>query len=306
VNVFSNPGVDRLAERRGDAPWLHQRLRDPATRVLPLWEGRVPVIGEERPRVTFRAPDAFDARRLQAEAVLLGEISGAVYFAVAAAEHELGPDGRFAELRQVAMLLDPTEATLLAHARAMLLWHGRHQFCGSCGAPTASAEAGHVRRCGAGGCGAEHFPRTDPAVIVRITSPAGRCLLARQAQWAPSVFAVLAGFVEPGESLEDAVRREVREEVGLTLREVRYHSSQPWPFPGSLMLGFTAVSDSEELRLDTREIERAMWVTREQLRGLVERGEVVLPQPYSIAHALLAEWREAELSRAPRPESSSR
>lgn len=303
MNVFSNRGVDRLAERRRDAGWIHQRLRDPTTRVLPLWEGRVPVSGEEQPRIAFRAPGAFDADRLADEAVLLGESGGALYFAVAADEEGAAPDGRFAELRQVAMLLDPAEATLLAQARAMLFWHARHRYCGSCGAPTASADAGHVRRCGSAQCGAEHFPRTDPAVIVRITSPEGRCLLARQAQWAPRVYAVLAGFVEPGESLEDAVRREVREEVGLALREVRYHSSQPWPFPGSLMLGFTAVADSEELRLDAREIEHAMWVTRDDLGERVERGEVVLPQPYSIAYALLAEWWEGELSPPTRPGS---
>jgi NAD+ diphosphatase len=173
-------------------------------------------------------------------------------------------------------------------------WHQRHHFCGVCGSPTRSEEAGHQRRCTNSACNAVHFPRTDPAVIMAVSDGArngkDRLLLGRQASWPPGMRSVLAGFVEPGESLEEAVAREVKEEVGIEVEDVRYHSSQPWPFPGSIMLGFNAHALSTEIRLSPEEIAEAAWYTREQLRASPEDESFRLPRRDSIARRLVEGW----------------
>jgi NAD+ diphosphatase len=200
--------------------------------------------------------------------------------------------GRFEELRTAGALLGPWEGALLAYARAMVYWHRRHRFCGDCGSPTASAEGGHLRVCTNPACGQQHFPRTDPAVIVRVTS-GERILLARQSRWPARMHSIIAGFVEPGESLEAAVAREVLEETGLVLDEVDYHSSQPWPFPSSLMLGFGAHAHGEEIRLHDGELEAARWFSRQDIVDGLSRGTLRLPTSISISHRLIREWFEA-------------
>ncbi|HEX2202209.1 MAG TPA: NAD(+) diphosphatase, partial [Longimicrobium sp.] len=230
-------------------------------------------------------------------AVLLGVREGAAHFAVEVGHEDpadaaaLAGDAVFDELRRHGAALDPEEASMLALARGILHWHARHRFCGVCGEPAEPRDAGHVRVCTASACGALHFPRTDPAVIVRVTA-GERCLLGRQASWDPGRYAVLAGFVEPGESLEDAVRREVLEETGVRLGEVRYHSSQPWPFPASLMVGFTAETDAQPVTLDD-ELEDARWFTRDEIRRGLADGTFLLPSEVSISYRLVAEWLEA-------------
>ncbi|REK12186.1 MAG: NAD(+) diphosphatase [Acidobacteria bacterium] len=202
--------------------------------------------------------------------------------------------GTFCDLRQVAARLDARAANLLAYARAMTTWHRRHRFCGACGAPTESRDAGHLRVCSDPSCGLQGFPRTDAAVIMLVHDGGERCLLGRQASWPPGVFSTLAGFVEPGENLEHAVAREVFEEVGVRIGEVEYHSSQPWPFPSSIMLGFWAEAISDEITVDETEIEQAHWFHRDELLERTARRELHLPPRMSISRRLVDDWlREA-------------
>jgi NAD+ diphosphatase len=199
------------------------------------------------------------------------------------------PSGtRFEELRPLAPLLEAEEAGLLAYARAMSWWRARHRWCSACGAPATPQRAGHVVRCSNEACGIEVFPRIDPAIIVLVTD-GDRALLGRQASWPPRRYSTIAGFVEPGESLEDAVAREVEEETGVRIASASYHSSQPWPFPSSLMLGFTAEALPGAIACADAELEDARWFSREQLA----RGEALLPPRTSISHRLIEQWFDA-------------
>jgi NAD+ diphosphatase len=195
----------------------------------------------------------------------------------------------FTDLRSVGAIMPRDDGALLAYARGLIHWHSRHRFCGVCGHPTVSEQAGHQRRCANPVCGAVHFPRTDPAVIMLIHD-GDRIILGRQAQWPPGMNSVLAGFVEPGESLEEAVAREVMEEVGIAVTEVRYRSSQPWPFPSSIMLGFTARALTADIRLSPDEIETARWYSRDELRRSPENESFRLPRRDSIARRLVDDW----------------
>jgi NAD+ diphosphatase len=203
----------------------------------------------------------------------------------------LAERGCFRNLRDVGALLSARDASLMAYARAISYWHQGHRFCGSCGSPTVSAEAGHLRVCTSQLCGEQHFPRTDPAVIVRVASRDGsRCLMARKSFWPGRMHSVIAGFVEPGESLEMAVVREVAEETGIHARNIHYFSSQPWPFPRSLMLGFTAEATDEAIHLNDGELDAAGWFSREEiLRGLRD-GTFDVPTSVSISHRLIEAW----------------
>jgi NAD+ diphosphatase len=179
---------------------------------------------------------------------------------------------------------------LCAYARGLLHWHARHGFCGVCGAPTASRSAGHQRVCTNGSCGASHFPRTDSAVIMLVHDGADRCILSRQSHWPPGMHSTLAGFLEPGESLEEAVAREVYEETGVRVGEVRYHSSQPWPFPASIMVGFYARAIGGEFKPNLDELESAGWYSRDELRTIGSSDAFRLPNAYSIARRLVEDW----------------
>ena len=203
------------------------------------------------------------------------------------------PAVQLVNLREVGLLLPPEEASLAAYALAYAYWHARHRFCSVCGAELQTVDAGHRKLCPA--CGAEHFPRTDPAIIVLVTHGAGkdeRALLAHNHKYPPGRWSTLAGFVEPGESLEAAVRREMFEEVGLTLTRIAYQSSQPWPFPGSLMLGFYAEAESTVIVPDGIEIEAARWMTRAEIQRALQLppGEFSLPNPISISRRLIDGW----------------
>ncbi|MEJ2028191.1 MAG: NAD(+) diphosphatase [Limibacillus sp.] len=198
----------------------------------------------------------------------------------------------FADLRQVGPVLERWEGSVLAYARGLAWWHARHRFCGVCGHPTRMEMAGHQRRCENPECGASHFPRTDPAVIMLVHDGGDRCVLGRQAAWPEGRHSTLAGFVEPGESLEEAVAREVLEEVGIRVRDVTYHSSQPWPFPSSIMLGFHARADYGPLTVDPNELESAQWFERKAI--LESPGDALfqLPREDSIARQLILSWLE--------------
>jgi NAD+ diphosphatase len=253
------------------------------------------VVQAESPEILFLGPQTIEGHG--ETRVLLGTWEGAAYFA-ADLSHldsplealDLDPVYSVAGLRELAALLPRAEGALLAYANGILSWHRRHRYCGVCGSETVSTSGGHVRACANETCKELHFPRTDPAVIMLVVAD-DDCLLGRQASWPARVYSTLAGFVEPGESLEEAVAREVREETGIEVDEVHYHSSQPWPFPSSLMLGFTARARTRVIRLQAEEMEDARWFTREQL---LKREGVELPSSISISRRLIEDWLAGE------------
>jgi NAD+ diphosphatase len=297
-NFYASAAVDRLGHLRRDEQWIAQRLADPATRILPVWRTHNLVITGGTPGAAWLS--VAQAGHLLGEVrefAFLGFHESIAHFAIEVSHLEdpapvasLAEAASFADLRTVGPLLNRDQGALLAYARGMMHWHARHRFCGVCGHPTESREAGHVRRCTNEACGAQHFPRTDPAVIMLVHDGGDRLVLGRQKIWPPGMHSVLAGFVEPGESLEDAVRREVAEEVGITLAEVTYHSSQPWPFPASIMLGFMARATTTDLNPATDEIETARWYTRAELRASPENEVFRLPRRDSIARRLVDDW----------------
>lgn len=293
--ALSRGTLDRSAARRHDEEWLAEAWSDPRTRVLVVDDGRTLVddepagTGDAAARLVFLPPaDVPDGERY-----LLGveEATGVRYFAVAAPLPDLSPDGvpaRPAGLRSVGALLSDRDAGILAHAVALQIWHARHPRCPRCGVPTRVTAGGHMRVCPDDG--SQHFPRIDPAVIMLVHDGEDRCLLARQPSWPVGRFSTLAGFVEPGESLEQAVAREVSEEVGVPIVATRYAGSQPWPFPSSIMLGFFAEAGDHRITVDADEIAEACWLTREELRRVTEDGSMGLPGRVSIARRLIEGW----------------
>ncbi len=266
--MLARSAHDRLAERRTDKPWLEAAWQRPDSRVLLLSpSGTAALTGDaDEPSLRWLPSEQVAASGIR---VFLGEAAGQVYFAQLAAGEVA--DDSWTGLREVGALLTDLDVGLLTTAVALRAWHLRHQHCPRCGALTEVAQAGWSRVCPADG--SEHFPRTDPAVIMLVHDGAGHCVLARGPQWAPGRMSVLAGFVEAGESAEAAVAREVGEEVGIAVRDVRYAGSQPHPFPASLMLGFTALLDGDPtLRLDDDEIVEAGWFSREEVRRTGEWG----------------------------------
>ncbi len=302
LNFFTTGAVDRGHTKRRDEQWLAARLEDPSTYLVPVWGDKNLFTLEctsDGPCPRLLSPqEAQDLLPIAESTTLLGEIDGHVYFALALPDDEtviarLTQKDQFENLRMVGLQLDQWEGALLAHAKAMTYWHRRHRFCGDCGSPTRSAWAGHLRVCTNPACGQQQFPRTDPAIIVCTTLNETHCLLGRQPRWRPTQYSNVAGFVEPGESLEAAVVREVREETGVPLRTVRYHSSQPWPFPSSLMVGFTAEAASEAISLNDGELEDARWFTRDEIRAGLLARTLRLPSPVSISYRLIEDWFDA-------------
>ncbi len=300
--TFVADGPDRRPRDCRDPSWITARLHARDARVLPVWRDRnlvLPATDERGPAALALAGDhARGTLHLADEIVYLGERDAVHWFAADLSARE-GPDltpilGRaeIADLRDIGQLMEPFEAILLARARGVLYWHRRNRFCGACGSPTDSEQGGLTRRCRNSACGLEHFPRVDPAVLVHVTRPGpegGACLLARQPTWPAGLYSCVAGFVEPGETLEQCVRREVREETGIEVGEVTYAASQPWPFPSSLMIGFTAVARTTRLAIDTDEIEDARWVTRARFDRLADLG-IRLPRRGTMARILIGQW----------------
>jgi NAD+ diphosphatase len=287
--------VDRRANLRTDQAWLDAAWADPGTRVLPVQHGRTLCqIDEAGARLVF----AGAAQAPEGVRFLLGtDESGVAYFGVAGPPREPEPDRpdlQLAHLREVGPLLSDRDAGLMTHAVALANWHETFTHCPRCGSPTDPIHSGHARKCPVDA--SEHFPRVDPAMIVLVTDPDDRCLLARNAMWPERRVSILAGFVEAGESAEQAVAREVHEETSIVVSTVRYLGSQPWPMPQSLMLGFRAEADGhQKIEVDAEEIAAANWYSRDDLASAITEGRLLLPPPVSIAHHIISSWYGAEL-----------
>jgi NAD+ diphosphatase len=292
-------GIDRAAHLRADDEWLARAWANPSSRVIVVDDGRA-LVDEHDALVASTAADLPAGERYFLGVAAPSDVDDAVgVFAVAASLPDPPPSGmRAGNLREVGANLSDADAGVFAHAAALEQWHARHVRCPLCGAATVVALAGHVRRCV--NDGSEHYPRTDPAVIMLVTDADDRCLLGRQPSWPAGRMSTLAGYVEAGETLEHAVVREVFEEVGIGVGEVRYVASQPWPFPSSLMLAFTAKATTTELTIDGDEIAEARWFSREELRTASTGGSLRLPMSASVAFYLIDGWFGGDLARVAR------
>lgn len=300
LNCFAANPIDRLTVKRRDEAWLAEQMENSETLFLPVWDSKQLFTDEPVPSAVMLSRSGAGGLLKVAETIIfLGKDETATYFALdlpldnCTFANSLAGLGQFQDLKRFGALLLPRQAALLAYARALTHWHRRHRFCGDCGSPTESVDGGHRRLCTNSRCGEQHFPRTDPAIITLVHSN-GRCLLGRQAIWPQGFFSAIAGFVEPGESLEATVVREIHEETGIRVTQVQYHSSQPWPFPGSIMLGFTAVTQDEKIHLVDHELEDARWFSRKDYRESLVAGLLRLPSNVSIAYRLIEDWYNAD------------
>jgi NAD+ diphosphatase len=294
-NSFTSVRLDRLVERRDDAAWLRQALHSAQAHLVPLWRG-YSLLAERAGEQTAVYLDPGELLRADnaPPPTLLGTDEKRIYFAVALDDKEKErvlarhSDAGFQDLRLASINMDAKHAGVLAYAKALLYWQYRHGFCGICGHANQLRSAGHRLVCSNEDCRRESFPRIDPAIIVLVTHE-DACLLGRNINWPARRFSALAGFVEPGESLEDAVAREVYEEAHVNLRDIRYVSSQPWPFPASAMCGFYAEAASRDCA-PSDEIQELRWLNPDDLRKAVAQNTIRMSPSVSIAFRLLADW----------------
>lgn len=294
IYCFAGNPLDRASERRRDSEWISSLLDDPAARVLPLYDLRPATRGSDSPMLYWQPVEPWrEAIERGATLIFLGIGDRVPHFAI-----DAGPAGSEAEpfdARTLAPLLPGGDAAILAEARSLIDWHERHRFCAQCGSPTRVVAAGWVRRCPE--CKASHYPRSDPVTIM-LAVRGERALLGRNRRRPGNRFSCLAGFMEPGETLEESVRREVHEESGIRVGKVRYLACQPWPFPSSLMMGFLCEALTEEISIDPEELAEARWFSRDEIRAMVSRAasgrddptQVSLPGPVAIAHQICRRW----------------
>ena len=299
TNTFAGNPLDRCSYRRGDQAWLADRVVDPNSLAVVIWNGK-PMVEDAASGVQIAYIRADMAATLSGgpeRLLFLGLWQEVAVFAVdleGAADPADGPLsglGRFEDLRAMSALLSVSEAAIAAAAKSMFEWRRKHLFCAACGQPSQATEAGWKRRCGA--CQAEHFPRTDPVVIM-LAVHGEKCLLGRQKAWPKGMYSALAGFLEPGETIEEACARELYEEAAVRATSVRYHSTQPWPWPSSLMIGLIAEVETDEATPDNIEIDEVRWFTRDQTRALIagELTDAKAPPGMAIAHQLIKAWSE--------------
>jgi NAD+ diphosphatase len=285
TTFFSGGSIDRSALLRSDPVALTAAWQDPNTRFIAIWQSRCIVEGDAAVLLDM----AGLGNDLQmAEAVYLGHTHDHHLFAVELPENlapQNPPATAFDNFRSLLVNLNEADAAMLAYAKGMLEWQKRHRYCGECGTANTATEGGFVMQCSAATCAVRSFPRLDPAIIV-LTMHADRCLLGRQTEWPEGRYSTIAGFVEPGESLEDAVARELLEETNVQISQASYMGSQPWPFPNAIMLGFHARATTTDIKLNDGELADARWFTRDDLTA----GEIALPPPQSIAFRLIEEW----------------
>ena len=300
--AFTGNRLDRASDRRADAAWLAARRKDPAARILPLWKLQPLLLGPENAAgaTNLGFIDGYLASGLgacDAVEVFLGVDGSVPYFArdissladpLAAS---LASHGHFRDARSAASLLAGDEIAILGQAKALIDWHNRHGYCAQCGFRTELSDGGYRRICPS--CKADHFPRTDPAVIMLVTA-GDRCLLGRNKRFTGGHYSTLAGFLEPGETIEEAVRREVYEEVRVRVGRVTYFASQPWPFPSNLMIGCFGEADTQAIEVDGNEILAARWFDRETVKRILsgESNEAGLPRRDAIAFHLIRRWAE--------------
>jgi NAD+ diphosphatase len=299
IYCFAGNPLDRVSERRRDKEWIGSLLADPQSRVLPLYDLKPAIHDMASPALDWQPltpwRGAIDGGAL---CIFLGiGEDGRAHFAVDAtgSESDTNATAENVDVRALAPLLPAGEAAILAEARSLIDWHARHGFCAQCGAPTDVSSAGWTRRCLK--CRASHYPRSDPVTIMLVVR-GERALLGRNKRRPGLRFSCLAGFMEPGETPEEAVRREVREESGIKVGRVKYLAAQPWPFPSTLMMGFIAEGISEEITIDPEELAEARWFERGEVRDMVARAatgtddptQLSLPQPIAIAHHLCRRW----------------
>ena len=298
TNVYTGSPLDRASANRDDEAFIAAALAGDDARFVPVWRARSLLTGvaEGEPQAVFLPRHVVEAALQGRDWAFLGMHDEAPVFAFDLSDVEdpltLLPEslGALTDIRATAGRLPPDDASILAHARGLMHWRGRHRFCGVCGGACSPRSAGNAMACTK--CDAQHFPRTDPAVIMLVTT-GDQALLGHSTRFPNStMYSTLAGFVEPGESLEEAVRREVFEESGIRVGRVFYHSSQPWPFPASIMLGFHAEALSTDITIDPSEIADARWFTRDQLRHPNDNG-ITLPRGDSIARRLIEDWMDA-------------
>ncbi len=296
ANVYSSSPLDRIAHRREDPAWIAEKLADPESLFVPVWRTRSLVRrdADGTPEAVYISAEMAKTLRMEdGPWAFLGILDDRAVFAIdiSAAEDPvpLLPEslGEFMDLRSVGWGVPRPEASVLAHARGLLHWRQRHKFCAVCGNANEVKSAGHVMTCTV--CNTQHFPRTDPAVIM-LVHRGDKALLGHSTRFPrATMYSTLAGFVEPGETLEEAVRREVLEESGIQVGDVHYHSSQPWPFPGNIMLGFYAEGLTEEITIDPEELKDARWFSRDEMRNSEQLG-FSLPRVDSIARRLIEDW----------------
>ena len=300
VHTFAGNPLDRGDALRRDADWLSAAERDSASRYLPMWRLNVLIEDGGTHRLGWLPPERIEGLDLSVPPVFLGLDGGRPRFAqdMSAVEEpardmDLPPRFRFEDSRAAGMVLPARDAGILAQSRSQLAWHERHRYCSACGTPSMQERGGHVRVCP--NCGAQHFPRTDPVAIM-VISDGDRCLLGQAAGRLARMrmYSALAGFIDQGESIEEAVRREVREEAGVEVGAVRYHSSQPWPFPSSLMIGCHGEALSTDIRIDPVEMADVRWFARDDARRALagEHPTLKVPGPMAIAHHLIRAWVE--------------
>lgn len=303
---FAGSTLNRASEKRTDSAWIESKRRDPSSLVLPMWHLQPFLLGQENSgpplELGLLTPEIAEPLASDGAAcVFLGLNRDRAIFALDVSQADdpaktgpLAGRGYFRDARMAASFVSIEHAAIIGQAKAMIDWHRRHGFCPGCGAPTKIMDAGYRRLCGK--CNAEHFPRVDPVVIMLATEGEA-CLVGRGKQFPPGMFSALAGFVEPGETIEEAVRRELMEEASVKVGEVTYYATQPWPFPSSLMIGCFARAESRAVKADENELAEVRWIERSVARELVQGQRVdgvLVPPPIAIAHHLIRAWALGE------------